>query len=118
MRKLLIFASLGELGFGLLLLAIPRFAARLLLAADISRSTITLGRVAGACLIALGIGCWPRGDSSRQLYVMLTYSALAACFLVVAGLRWPAGVLLWPAVVIHAAIALLLWTSRLREGAV
>jgi len=87
-----------------------------LLAIDISGTEITVGRVAGACLIALGIGCWPRGDSRRRFYIMLTYSALAACGLVVIGLRGSAGWLLWPAVVVHGVIALLLWTSRLRKG--
>jgi len=116
MRKLLVLASIGEIAFGLLLLATPPLAARWLFAIDISGSAITLGRLAGICLIVLGIGCWPRGDSRRQVYIMLTYSALAACGLVVIGLRGSAGWLLWPAVVVHGVIALLLWTSRLRKG--
>jgi|SRR5215469_13432222 hypothetical protein len=112
MRKLLILASVGEIAFGLLLLAVPVPAARWLLAVEISGRAISVGRVAGACLIALGIGCWPRGESRRRLYIMMAYSALAACGLVVIGLWWSAGVLLWPAVVVHGAIALLLWINR------
>jgi hypothetical protein len=38
-------------------------------------------------LVALGIGCWPRGDSRREFYVMLVWSVLAACSLAVVGLR-------------------------------
>ena len=109
LKKLLILASVGETAFGLLLVALPQLAARLLLATDISGGAITAGRLAGACLIALGIGCWPRGDLCREFHVMLAYSALAAFGLVVVGLLRSAGVLLWPAVVVHSAIVLLLW---------
>jgi hypothetical protein len=71
-----------------------------------------LGRVTGLCLIALGVGCWPRGDSRRQFYIMLAYSVLAACSLIVFGLRWSAGVLLWPAVLYHSVLAVWLLTMR------
>lgn len=115
MNKLLMFAGLSEIGFGLMLLAAPELAARLLLAISISGTSLIVARIAGACLIALGIGCWPRGGSRRGLYVMLTYSALAACGLVVVGLRGPVGVLLWPAAVVHGAVAILLWSNRQRS---
>lgn len=117
LKRLLVLASVGETAFGLLLVALPQLAARLLLAADISGGAITAARLAGAGLLALGISCWPRGDLSRKFYIMLAYSVLAACSLVVVGLLRSAGVLLWPAVVVHAAISLLLWTNRLRGAA-
>lgn len=116
MKKLLILASIVEIAFGLLLLANPLLAGRWLFAIDISGTAITVGRVAGVCLIALGIGCWPRGDSRCQFYIMLTYSSLASCGLILIGIRGSAGVLLWPAVMVHGAIALLLWRSCLRKG--
>ena len=109
LKKLLIIASVGETAFGLLLVALPQLAGRLLFATDISGGAIAAGRLAGACLIALGIGCWPRGDLHRKFHVMLAYSALAACGLVIVGLLRSAGVLLWPAVVVHGAIVLLSW---------
>ena len=118
MRKPLILASIGEIVFGLLLLVIPLLAVRWLFAIEISGTAITLGRIGGLCMIALGMGCWPRGESRRQSYIMLAYSALAACGLIVVAFRWSAGVLLWPAVIVHGVIALLLWTGRLRERAV
>ena len=118
MKKVLILASLGEIAFGLLLSAVPTLVARWLLAIEISGTAVTAGRLAGACLIALGIGCWPRGDSRREFSIMLMWSVLAAVGLVAAGVRWSAGVLLWPAVVVHGTIALLLWTNHSRQGAV
>jgi len=64
---------------------------------------------AGSCLLA-------PAKFRRQFYIMLAWSVLAAFFLIVAALRWPAGVLLSPAVAVHGTIALLLWTKHLREG--
>jgi hypothetical protein len=118
LRRVLILASLGEVVFGLLLLAAPPLIVRLLVAKEISGSVVTAARVGAVFLVALGIGCWPRDTSRRPFYLMLGYSALAACALVVVGLRGSAGVLLWPAAVVHFAIALLLWTNRSREGIV
>ena len=49
---------------------------------------------------------------------MLTYSTLAMLFLVYVGIRGASvGVLLWPAVVVHAILVTLLVVARSREGA-
>ena len=111
-KKLLIVAGAGEVAFGLLLLVSPALAAWWLLGIHVSGNPAVGGRVVGACLVTLGIGCWPRSDSHRRATVMMTYSALAACSLVVVGLRWSAGFLLWPATAVHAAIAMWLWLNR------
>ncbi len=112
MKKLLILASVGEAAFGLLLFILPSLVARLLLATSVSRGAVTVGRFAGAGLVGLGIICWPRGDARGEFYIMLVWSVVAAASLVVVDLRWSAGVLLWPAVVAHGVISLLLWTNR------
>lgn len=118
MKKLLILASASEFAFGLLLLLYPSLIARLLLATDISGAAVTVARIVGACLIALGVFCWPSGDSRRQFYIMLTWSVLAACSLIIVGIRWSAGVLLWPAVVVHGAVSVsLIWTNRQPKSA-
>ena len=71
-----------------------------------------MGRVAGVGLLSLGSACWPtRGKvelgSSRR--AMLTYNALLAAFLVYLGISSErTGKLLWPAVVIHGVLTLLL----------
>jgi hypothetical protein len=61
--------------------------------------------VAGITLIALGIACWP----GPPLVGMLTYSALVTLYLAYAGLAGSlTGVLLWPAVALHAVLTALL----------
>jgi hypothetical protein len=112
-KNLLIFASLAEGGFGLLLLAYPPFVARLLFAAEVSGAGVILARLTGMCLIALAIACWPSDGSRSAYYGMLTWSVLAMLYLVVVGIGGQAGILLWPAVAVHAALALLLvWAWR------
>jgi len=112
-KKVLILAGLAEGGFGLLLFSAPLLVARLLFATEASGVAIVLGRLTGMCLIALAIACWPTGDSRNALYGMLAWSVLAMVYLIVIGLNGPAGILSWPAVVAHGAIALLLlWTRR------
>ena len=60
----------------------------------------------GIALIALGVACWP---GRRRSVGMLTYSALATLYLLYLGIRgeW-VGPLLWPAVVVHAVLTVLL----------
>jgi hypothetical protein len=56
-------------------------------------------------MIALGAACWP----GPALLGMLTYGALVTLYLLYLGIRseW-VGPLLWPAVVLHAVLTLLL----------
>jgi hypothetical protein len=115
-KKVLIFAAVAEGGFGLLLLAAPPFVARLLFAADTSETGVIIGRLTGMCLIALAVACWPDGGSRSAFYGMLTWSVLAMLYLVAVGISGHAGVLLWPAVVVHAGLTLLLlWASRTEQ---
>ena len=60
----------------------------------------------GIALIALGVACWP---GRTALCGMLTYSVLATAYLAYLGIRgeW-VGPLLWPAVVFHAVLTILL----------
>lgn len=116
MKKLLIFTALAEGGFGLLLLAAPPIVCRLLFAAEATGLAITLGRLTGMCLLALAIACWPGRDSRSALFGMLTWSVLAMLFLIMVGLGGSAGILLWPAAVVHAIIALLLLRAIRQDG--
>jgi hypothetical protein len=78
---------------------------RLLFGAEGNGVAIPVARVLGIALIALGVACWP----GPALLGMLTYGALVtAYFLCLAfGGEW-VGFLLWPAVVLHAVLTLLL----------
>jgi len=66
-------------------------------------------RVAGIALIALTIACWP----GPPRVSMLTYSSAATLYLAYLGFAGGlTGILLWPAVVLHAILtALLIWAS-------
>ena len=122
MSRLLKLTALIEAVTGLGLLAVPAIIVRLLLGAEISGASIPLGRVAGAALLALGVACWLARDdtqsrASRGLVVaMLMYNLVATAVLAFAGIGLGLhGVALWPAVVLHAAMAV--WcVACLRRG--
>jgi hypothetical protein len=110
---LLMVTALGEGGTGLLLLVWPPGAIALLLGVEQpSPEALVAARVAGAALVALSIACWVgRSDqrSSAQLGLLggvLAYDVGTAVILAYTGLFVNlVGLALWPAVVIHAALA-------------
>ncbi len=78
---------------------------------------MTVARVGGAGLLALGVACWfARGDTQSRaarglVAAMLLYDVAAAGVLAFAGIGFGLqGVALWPAVVLHAVMAV--WCSR------
>jgi hypothetical protein len=109
---LLIFTACGETVTGLSLLTVPAIPLWLLIGVEqASPETIYVARVAGAALLAIGVGCWlGRGDqlgpAERGLIAgVLVYSAVVAGLLVYAGLFLSlVGVALWPAVAVHAVL--------------
>ena len=112
MSRLLKLTAIIEAATGLGLIAVPAIVVRLLLGAEISGASMPLGRVAGAALLALGVACWlARGDTqsrtARGLVVaMLMYNIATTAVLAFAGIGLGLhGVALWPAVVLHAAMA-------------
>lgn len=109
MKKVLIFAATAEAATGLTLLLAPSLVGQLLLGAELTGIAIPVARVAGIALIALGVACWP----GPRLTGMLTYSAAVVLYLAYLGTAGGfAGVLLWPAVILHAILtALLAWSA-------
>lgn len=103
--------SLGEVAAGLLLLAVPALAARALFGAPVAGAGVLMTRFAGIALLGLGVACWP-GETTRQAaYGWLTYGLLTMVYLIIVGVGSDVGILLWPAVVLHFAMSLLLvWT--------
>ena len=84
LRSLLTFAAVAEIGTGLVLMVDPVIVVRLLLGADIVGVGLVTGRCFGITLLALGLACWPRGQSAdlgSPLLGMLVYNALIALFL-------------------------------------
>ena len=114
MKRVLIFAAVGEASTGVALLIVPSLVGQLLLGEELIGIAIPVARVAGIALIALGLACWP----GPPLVGMLTYSAAVTLYLAYVGFAGGlSGILLWPAVVVHAILTLLLaraWLNNLR----
>ena len=113
MKRFLILTAIIEAATGLALIAMPAIVVRLLLGAEISGASIPLGRVAGAALLALGVACWLARDDTQSpatrglVVAMLMYNIPATAVLAFAGIGLGLhGVALWPAVVLHAAMAI------------
>ena len=105
MKRVLIFAAVGEAATGVALLIVPSLVGQLLFGGALTGIAIPVARVAGIALIALGVACWP----GTPLAGMLTYSAAVTLYLAYLGLAGGLiGILLWPAVVLHVILTALL----------
>ena len=105
MKRVLIFAAVGEAATGVALLIVPSLVVRLLLGEELTGIAIPVARVAGIALIALGVACWP----GTPLAGMLAYSAAVTLYLAYLGfVGGLTGILLWPAVVLHLILTALL----------
>ncbi len=106
MNRLLRLTAIIEAATGVALIVVPLLVGRLLLGAELTGVAIPVARVTGIALIALGVACLP---GSSALCGMLTYNVPATLYLLYLAIRgeW-VGPLLWPAVVVHAVLTLLL----------
>ena len=103
-----------EAGAGLALLSFPSAAVALLLGAPLETPAgLTVARVGGAALLTLGAAFWlARGDTQSRaarglVAAMVLYNLGVAIILGAAGIRsQPVGIVLWPAVVLHAAMTI------------
>ena len=107
-KVLLAIASTLEGVTGLALIIAPSLV-RFLSGADISGGALTIVRMVGFGLLALGVVCWPRVKATvPRLRVMLIYNLLTTIYL--GYLRFGSesvGKLLLPAIAIHAVLAIL-----------
>ena len=105
-NRVLTIAAVLEVATGVALLIVPSLVGRLLFGEEFTGIVISVARVLGIALLALGVCCWP---GSTALCGMLTYSTLATLYLLYLAVRgeW-VGPLLWPVVVIHALLTALL----------
>jgi len=108
-QKLLIVTALAETGAAVMLLVSPPLVVALLLGASLDApAALVVARVAGAALLSLGCACWlARNDAVPALVAaMLLYNGVSVAVLAyaAAGARL-VGVLTWPAVALHAALA-------------
>ena len=113
MKKVLIFAAAAEAATGLALLIAPSLVGQLLLGEQLTGITIPVARVAGIALVALGVACWP----GPPLVGMLIYSAAVTLYLAYLGFAGGlAGILLWPAVVVHLIVSILLGRALVKQS--
>jgi hypothetical protein len=122
-RTLLIVTASVEMPIGVMLLLSPPLVARLILGASFdSPAAVIVGRVGSAALLSLSAACWlARGDGSSLalrglIAAMLLYNCAAGAVLTHAAASVGlVGVLMWPAVALHAVLAV--WcVACLRSG--
>jgi hypothetical protein len=118
LRKIIAFTVIVEIGTGLALLIDPAFVVALLVGADLPGVGPIAARCFGITLVALGLACWPSRKPGRSdapaVRGLLVYNAAIALYLAyLATLGHLRGLLSWPAVALHAVVALLLvWAWR------
>lgn len=114
MKRMLVLAAVVELGTGMALLVVPSLVGSVLLGEELAGVAISIARVTGIALIGLGVACWP----GTPLIGMSVYGGGVALYLTYVGLAsGRGGVLLWPAVIVHAILtALLIRASATRKA--
>lgn len=112
MKRLLLVSAILEILAGVAALLAPGILGRLLLGGGVSEADAPLVRLGGAGLVALGVACWlvrrdaPSRSASGLGAAMLVYNLGAVIVLGAAGMvSRPVGFALWPAVVLHVAMA-------------
>jgi hypothetical protein len=117
-RLLILVSAVLETGTGLALLLVPRFVVRILLGAALVGPGVATSRLCGIALISLGVASWPRWQPTqptrhrpdrRAIRALLVYNASATAYLAgLMALDGDRGLLLLPAIAIHAVLAVLL----------
>jgi hypothetical protein len=121
-RTLLVTTAVIEVAAGLALALAPSVAASILLGSSLDTlPALIVGRVAGAALLSLGAACWlarndqPGGAVTALVAAMWLYNTIVALLLIYAGVMGLRGLGLWPAALVHAAMAI--WcVACLRTG--
>ena len=122
MKNLIVVTALLETVTGIVLLVSPALPVSLLTGAALDTAVgLVLARIAGAALLALGVACWLARDDAGSaaarglVAALLLYNSAAVAVLVYAAQRLSlAGIGLWPAVLLHVALAV--WCIAFGRG--
>ena len=107
-----------EVATGLVLVSAPALFAALVLGGGLDGIGRTLGRLGGMTLLTLAWVCWPRPGQPTQpaLDALLLFSAATVLILLLHAFGEElAGPVLWPAILIHSAMTIMLAQAR-RSG--
>ena len=112
-RTLLIVSAIVETPIGVMLLFSPALVVPFLLGTSLDAPAArVVARMAGAALLSLGGACWLARDDGPSrarrglVAAMLLYNIVAVAILASAGAGARlVGVLMWPAVALHAVLA-------------
>ena len=122
MKRLLTVTALIETATGLGLILMPSVVVRLLLGSELLGAGISLGRLTGVALLTLGIVCWLASSDTQScaargiVTAMTLYHIGAVLLLAATGLQSQSvGIGLWPAVILHAAVAVWCVTTLLQK---
>jgi len=113
MKNLLVVSALIELGAGIMLVCLPSTAVVLLTGAPLeTTAALTVTRIGGAALLALGVACAlackeTQCRTARGIIIaMLLYNLTAAAIIGFAGIGYGlSGLLLWPGAILHLLTA-------------
>lgn len=116
-RSLLRVSAAIEAGAGVAALLVPRLLVELLFGpASATPLELVLARFVGIALLSLGMACWwaahdPESRAAEGVVkAMLLYDVAAAVLLIYAGRSGLTGIALWPAIILHSAMAV--WCMR------
>ena len=109
-RSVVKVAAWLEIIVGTSIVTVPDLLCMLLFGTKPEGVGVTLARFAGVGLIALGIACLPStGTKSRQGVVgLFVFNAGVTVLLAWVAVTTVHGIMLWPVVILHAAIAIAL----------
>ena len=124
MKNLLSVTAAIETGTGLLLIVFPSVLAKILLGSPLDGPVaITIARIAGLAILALGLFCWLGGYDAQSrtargfIAVLVIYNAVTSIILTYAGLGLGLSCIgLWSVVIIHTFMGVWCILRLLKES--